>query len=74
MISMTLAAANNLMLTFLASYMGDLFIIEIGLIIVRIIFFPEIEKKINEGDSPAIYNLLYFILSIGTSGVRGGFF
>lgn len=62
-------------MTFMASYLGDLFVVETVLIILRILFFPDIEKKVmDEEDSPAVFNLLYFLLSVGTSGTRGGFF
>jgi hypothetical protein len=71
---MTLEKANAFGMAVLGSYMIDLFAIEIMLIIIRILVFPDIEKKVKQRNAPVIYNLLYFLLSVGTTGSRGGFF
>jgi hypothetical protein len=72
---MTLELANTFAVTFMCSYFGDLFVIELILIILRILFFPEIERRVKEEeDPPVIFNLLYFFFALGTSGTRGGFF
>lgn len=71
---LTTTSANNFSFAFLASYGIDLFVIEIILIVVKIVTLPDIEQKIRSKDTPIIYNLLFFMLSVGTSGARGGFF
>jgi hypothetical protein len=71
---MEVELANNFAFAFLASYLLDLFIIEIILILIKIVAFPEVEKKVRQKDSPIIFNLLYFMMAVGTSGARNGFF
>jgi hypothetical protein len=68
------AKANLLASSFLASYLIDLFIIEPFLIVIKILFLPGVEKKIREKDSPIIYNLLFFMLTVSTAGTKNGFF
>lgn len=72
--TMQLEKANGFMAAFLFSYLGDLFVIEIILIAIKIIIFPEVEKRVNQKESNIIFNLIYFFIIPGSVGMRNGFF
>jgi hypothetical protein len=69
-----LTTANNLATAIIVAYLADIFIIEIISLTIKIIAFPEVQKKVKDKDAPTFYHLLLFMMAVGSSGSKNGFF